>query len=107
VEEVSGRVEVGTSPKEEERGKKWDTPKGVQLHVLLLLGSVVVHKTRQMANNCHPPFAYSKGWKKEIKVSSSCVLPFFSLRVFLKEKAMDPTNTLHNLPNKLYLSFDK
>ncbi len=53
MEEVSGRVEVGTSPKEEERGEKWDTSQGVQLHVLLLLGSVVVHKTRQMAINCH------------------------------------------------------
>jgi len=82
VEEVSGRVEVGTSPKEEERGEKWDAPKGVQLHVLLLLlGSVVVHKTRQMAINCHPPFPYSKGGKKKSKYLL-LVFCHFSLFVF-------------------------
>jgi hypothetical protein len=68
-----------------------------------------------VANNCHPPsFPYSKDGNKKSKYLCLLLLLVcfaislsLSLLHLLEEKAMDPTNTLHNLLNKLYLSFGK
>jgi hypothetical protein len=117
VEEVSGGWEVGTSSPKEERGKIWETPPKVSNYISssVVLLSTKLDKWLKIVKNCHLLSLTQRVEKKKSKyhllllllLLVFCHFLSLSLCFFCKKKAMDPTNTLHNLLNKLYLSYGK